>query len=165
MEEETQEMLKKIARQVAEIANNVGEEYRKEAFAIILEFLLQLKKDELIQRAKTPLAIIPASRGIDLQRLTLVEFLKRVDVESNPERMVAIAYYMKYKENIEEFTLNDLLERWKIAGLKMPGNPRRDFKEAIKKAWISPTMEGKKYYITNDGITFIESRLGSEEST
>lgn len=153
------EKLKNLVKQAKEVADIVNNEYRVEAFARTYEFLLHIYEKELIRLIEVPAVTKP----LVTKSMSLPEFLSRIKLKSNPQRITAIAYYIRFIENINEFTLEDLLNRWKAAALKMPGNPRRDLRIAIRRGWISPT-ENKKYYITNKGIEFIDNQLKSTES-
>ena len=163
MRAELEEKLKALAKKAEEIANTVSNEYRVEAFARTYEFLLQLHEEKLAKIHKET-EVIPETREIfGIKEMSLPEFLGKINLKNNAERMTAIAYYMKIVEGLEDFALKDLLERWKKAALKMPGNPNRDFKNAIKKGYISPAGD-KKYYITRTGIEFMENKLKLVES-
>ncbi|RLF02755.1 MAG: hypothetical protein DRK00_09620 [Thermoprotei archaeon] len=165
MQGELEEKLKALAKKAEEIANTVSNEYRIEVFARTYGFLLRLHEDELAKIRREAEVISVAREISEIKELSLPEFLGQIELKNNPERMTAIAYYMRIVEGLEEFTLKDLLERWREAALKMPGNPRRDLREAIRRGWISPTSDKKQYYITRTGIKFIENKLKPVESS
>jgi len=148
-------------KRAEEIANLVEEKYRVEAFAKTYEFLLSLLKLKSVPTIaeKVEMTTIPR---IPLKELSLTEFVSKVNPGSNAERATVIAYYMRFKEGIEEFTFEDVMEKWwKKAAFKRPRNPWRDFRNAVRKGWISPA--NGTYYLTKSGIEFVESLLKGKE--
>jgi len=161
MEEELLEKIKIALKQAEEIASLAEENYRVEAFAKTYEFLLSLLKPKSVPAITEEVekTVIP---DIPLKELSLTEFVSKANPGSNAERIAVIAYYMRFKEGINEFTFEDVIEeRWKKAALKKPGNPWRDFRNAVRKGWISPANGA--YYLTKSGIEFVKSLLESRE--
>ncbi|RLF21343.1 MAG: hypothetical protein DRN15_11385 [Thermoprotei archaeon] len=54
-----------------------------------------------------------------------------------------------------------LVDKFREAVLALPGNLNRDVKTAVKKGWLSRRRQGRTYvyYITKNGIEFIESKI------
>lgn len=160
MEDELLEKIRVVLKQAEEIANFADEKYRVEAFVKTYEFLLGLLKLKCVPTIaeSAEKVIIPE---MPLKELSLPEFVSKANPRSNPERMVVIAYYITFIEGKKEFTFEDVMERWKKAALKMPANPRRDFRVAIRRGWISHA--NGTYYLTKSGKEFVESLLKGKE--
>ena len=159
MEENLLERIKTALKHAEEIANLAEERYRVEAFIKTYEFLLELLKMKYVSVVEyAEETTVPE---VLMEELSLPEFIARVNPKSNPERMVVIAYYMRYMEKIERFTLNDIMDRWVKVALKKPGDPNRDFKVTIRKGWISHA--NGDFRLTVTGKRFVESLLRSKE--
>jgi len=151
--------IEKIVKNAEKVVQSIEDnELRKIAFQIILEKLITRELEHITTEEKAEKKI--PSKG----KITLAEFLNKANPKTNPEKIVAIAYYMKIYEGISEFTQDDLAERFKRAALPLPGNMPRDIRIAIKKGFLERVREkGKyKYYITQSGIDFVEKLLKSE---
>lgn len=153
--------LKKAVEQALEASSIVeNPELRKIAFENLLKKLIDLAlKIEAISPTKEE-----KERTVLEEKLSLPEFISKVDPKTNPERITCILHYLKHYENTTEATLEDVLERFKEAALKRPANPRRDLRAAIQKGWVSPSVDKEGfYYITRTGESLIENKLKETE--
>ena len=148
----------KTAEEIVQVIDNA--DLKKIAFNNVLQFLLDVFRSSTLVRPVHE-ATITKVRGA----LSLSEFINIINPKSHPERIVAIAYYMKKYEEIEEFDKKTLIEKFREAALPLPANIGRDIKVAIRKGWLSRRRQGRTYvyYITIEGIKFIEGKIETRE--
>jgi len=149
--EELKDKLRKATKIAEEISSELEEEYRLQAFIKILDVLIAAMGIQTIQPTITLKTI--------KKKIALTEFVATLKLRTNPERMTALAYYLSIYEGRTEFSRKELLELWKEVAWKMPGNPDRDLKIAIRKGWLSKSNKPGKYYLTDKGRKYIESLI------
>jgi len=184
--DEIVDVLKYIVKASVEVAKNVPEEFGKARNEVLIEtyrYLLGhvassysvaagravVEAVARYQQPAAPPAPQPAAPvGVETiagKKLSLVEFvdLLKKKPSSNAEWITVFAYYMKHYEKKEGFTVKELKDYFKAAGLKVPGNLPRDTKTALKKGLIALDLESKRYYITRKGEEFVRGMLSGEE--
>lgn len=143
-------LLKEVVKRAQNIVSELDEPLRQIAFSKILDLLL----NQAVRGVITEKAIETPTTKIDLSVL-----IKRVNPKTNPERIATLAYHMKVNERQEKFTRKDILSIWQAVGFKKPGNFNRDFRETIRKGWISPIEGEDAFYLTTLGQEYIEEKL------
>jgi hypothetical protein len=111
---------------------------------------LSPRREGVVQHAGNP-TISPYSRPFD-DRISLREYLDAVNAKRNPDKITAIAGYLKEQENIESFTREDIKVRFRTAGEAPPGNYSRDFNWAVSNGWLAPENGiPDHYWLTSTG--------------
>lgn len=94
----------------------------------------------------------PNPQGPRVGGETIVEFIKNSEAKRNPDIITAIAYYMRYRENLENFKRDDIKARFRTARIPLPGNFSRDFNLTLDNAIITEDTDEKgSYYLTQTG--------------
>lgn len=152
-----------VAKELAEIMDEVPETFRKDAFRVLLKYRLGMTRQR--QKAGT-------SREAELTSgdATFSEFYRMLEPEpnANPQRFAAVAYY--FRESLGELsvTREELNDTMREAGLRPAGNFPRDIKEATgrRNALLMPAREEKEgapaWQLTRTGEEFIVERLNQE---
>jgi len=150
----------RTAEEIVQVIENA--DLKKIAFNNVLQLLLDVFRSSTLARPVRE-ATITKVRGAP----SLSEFINIINPRSHPERIIAIAYYMKKYEEIEEFDKKTLIEKFKEGALPLPANINRDIKIAIRNRWLSRRRQGRTYvyYITVKGIKFIERKIETREET
>jgi hypothetical protein len=96
--------------------------------------------------------------------LTVGEFLHEVEASRNPDKITAIAAYLKRHRGVGRFTRDDVRAEFPRAGEKVPGNYTRDFTWAVTNKWIAidaSAGEGE-HYITGSGLAAVDAKFSAE---
>ena len=92
--------------------------------------------------------------------LSLREFMDSVLPKRNPDKLTAIAVFLKRHRAMPTFMRADLTKGFEDAAEPMPGNLGRDVKWAVKNGWIAPSSEEQgSYYVTSAGEQAVEGRF------
>lgn len=94
--------------------------------------------------------------------LSLNDFLQQSNARRNPERFIAIAYFIKKYRNRISFDKNDLIDGFEEAGQKFPANFSRDFKAVKSSGWIAhKSGRPGTFYLTESGVSAVETKFSS----
>lgn len=94
--------------------------------------------------------------------LSLGEFVHKHQPTSYPEKMVAIAAYLKEFKGKDIFSPEDIRPSFRTIGDIPPANFGRDFRIAMTKTWIARDGEDhNSYYITNAGLNALNSNFSN----
>lgn len=152
-------MDEEMVRLAVEIANQVDQEkdlpenYRADAFRLILEHRLRAGREEAPRRA-----VVSVETSFN-------EFLNQLgDLGTNPQRFAAVAYYFDRTRQETSVTQNDIVTAMRNAGLRRPGNFSRDIRVAISpRNALLMSAERKDgapaWQLTRTGRLFLEGRL------
>lgn len=95
--------------------------------------------------------------------LSLREFMDSVLPKRNPDKLTAIAVFLKRHRAMPTFMRADLTKGFEEAAEPMPGNLARDVKWAVKNGWIAPSSEEPgNYYVTSAGEHAVEGRFPAD---
>ena len=99
------------------------------------------------------------------ESISLNDFLQQCNARRNPERFVAIAYFLKKYRNRLSFDKNDMVDGFEEACQQFPANFSRDFKAVKSTDWIAP-KSGRPgtFYLTESGISAVDTKFSSEGS-
>jgi DNA-binding PadR family transcriptional regulator len=82
---------------------------------------------------------------------------------TNPQRIATFGYYTLTTQGKETFSIKEVRELFKKAGVSMPKNFSRDIREAVRMNYI--TDQGKdQYTITDKGIEALTEKFSTENS-
>jgi hypothetical protein len=86
------------------------------------------------------------------QVIAIREFLNNSSAKSNPDKITAIAIYLRDHLQRETFSREDVKSLFRKAGEPVPGNYARDFALAVSSGWIAEAHDTSgEYYVTNSG--------------
>lgn len=101
--------------------------------------------------------------GYSKPDLSIREFLLKYEPKRNPDKITAIALFLKKKMNKKTFSKTDIIESFENAAEPVPKNLGRDIRWALKSGWIAAkTGEDDVYYITGTGQTAVEEKFPTE---
>ena len=108
----------------------------------------------------------PASRhGATVKHETesLAEFLRESGAKRMPDKITAIAHYLKTRQNKRSFTRGDLEAAFEEAAESLPRNLLRDIKWVVGVGWIAPKKdETGAYYVTGSGSSAVTNKFPQE---
>ncbi len=97
------------------------------------------------------------------QSESAAEYLNRYAPRRNPDKILALAGFLKMHHNKESFEQGEIKSLFRDAGELTPANLTRDFKATVAKGWIAPEPNKKgSFYITNTGIKALEGGFPEE---
>jgi len=107
---------------------------------------------------KAPTGTPPAAGSDGEPPLTVGEFLADASAKSNPDKITAIAAYLKQAGTLR-FSPEDIRNQFPQAGEALPANFSRDFRQTVANKWIAPDPPAGKdqYYITATGLAAVRS--------
>ena len=125
--------------------------------------ITKLLKEDLLQ-TKNQLGLInnklednQEEQQATTKKITLTEFCQQKKPKSAQDAALLIAYYLYKYEGQEEFTAEDLRNRWNETKVKPPKNISQTVIDcARKKRWFERTS-ARKYKITEHGIYDVEN--------
>lgn len=95
--------------------------------------------------------------------LSLREFLSQKEASRNPDKIAAIALYLKQYRKRNLFSKSDIIEGFEMAAEPVPANISRDLRWTLKNGWIAPkTGDNDLYYITSTGQNVVEQKFPSD---
>jgi hypothetical protein len=98
-----------------------------------------------------------------LVKESAAEYLYRHSPQRNPDKILALAGYLKEFHNKEAFQPGEIKSLFRDAGELMPANITRDFKTVVSSGWIAPDHFKKgSYYITNTGMKVLQAGFPDE---
>jgi len=104
---------------------------------------------------------VKVDREAELEKPSFIEYISSFEPRTNPQRFLAIAYYL-YKYENRDITYEDIENYYKHARWPLPGNPRDVMSNLIREGFMEDAgkIDGKKAFrILRKGIGFIESLL------
>lgn len=147
-----------VALEMAKQVEQLPEQYRVDAFRILLEHRLGVRPPGVEIGA-------PGARVI-VEELSFSEFLNQVgELKTNPQRFTAIAYYYDRYRKEKSVTEDNIVNSMMDAGLRAPANFSRDMRVATsaKNALLMQAREPKDrviaWQLTITGRQFIEEKL------
>lgn len=94
---------------------------------------------------------------------SLVEYLSRHSPRRNPDKILTVAGYTKEMLDKQFFHPNEIRNLFKDAGEMLPANFSRDFRWAIRSAWIAKDPSKKNnFYVTNTGLKVLREGFPDE---
>lgn len=97
------------------------------------------------------------------EEVSLSEFLATHNATKNPEKITAIAYYLRVYRKQPSFTKPDLPALFDDADEKVPTNLSRDLATTKAKGWITTKVgEPDSYRIAKDGLSAVDSNFAAE---
>lgn len=85
------------------------------------------------------------------------EFLNKYGPKRNPDKILALAVYLKHHDNRSKFNPGEIKRLFRDAGEVLPANFTRDFKWVISSGWIARDSDEKDaYYVTTTGCNVLE---------
>lgn len=98
-----------------------------------------------------------------LNRVSLREFLDETLAQRNPDKIAVIGQYIVDYEGQNEFSREDIKDRFKHAAEAMPKNFGRDFSWTIRNGWIAEDQKSPgNHYVTKKGREAIKGKFSSE---
>jgi hypothetical protein len=96
-------------------------------------------------------------------KLSLREFLLQAQPKRNPDKITAIAVFMKRHDGVGDFAREEILAKYRQAGEQTPSNFHRDFNWALKAGFLAedPVKHGR-FYVTGTGETAVSSQFPAE---
>ena len=101
--------------------------------------------------------------SLPAEPLSMSAFLQQSNARRNPERFIAIAYFIKKYRNRPSFDKNDLIDGFEEAGQQFPANFSRDFKTVKSSGWIAP-KSGRPgtFYLSDQGASAVETKFSDK---
>lgn len=124
------------------------------AAGIIISFCLQLGNgDSRIDLPHaTELEITHRSK-----RESVAEYVNRSAPIRNPDKILALAGYLRQIQSKESFSPNEIKSLFRDAGEILPANFTRDFRWAQNAGWIAPDQHKKgTFFVTNTGTKVLK---------
>lgn len=125
----------------------------------IMELCLTVSSQD---SSKTPVSFAPERHDVSSQE-SLVEYLSRHSPRRNPDKILTVAGYTKEMLEKPFFHPNEIRNLFKDAGEMLPANFNRDFRWAIRSAWIAKDPSKKNnFYVTNTGLKVLHEGFPEE---
>jgi hypothetical protein len=84
--------------------------------------------------------------------MAIREFLNDVGAKRNPDKIIAMAIYLRDHQGRDSFSRDDVKGLFRKAGEAIPANYSRDFGLALSSGWIAEDHETSgQYYVTKSG--------------
>jgi len=168
---ERAEFISAALREASELVESLNEKYREQAFPIVLRGLIDgsfsaktaSSSVALDQRIGTSQSSTPP-----LHQLSVNEFFRMVNPASHVGRFVCAAYYLLQYQQVEHFSMVDILNIYQSLRAKKPQNPTDTLNQCIRKAHIidTPSKNGQKgWVITPEGERYVEELIHASAST
>lgn len=111
-----------------------------------------------VAQTHAPQQVVPEAKPATGRTVAIREFLNQSGAKRNPDKITAIAIYLRSHLNRETFSRDDIKGWFRKAGEPVPANYSRDFSAALSTGWIAEdhTTSGE-YYVTNSGLQAMES--------
>jgi len=94
---------------------------------------------------------------------SLVEYVSRHSPRRNPDKILTVAGYIKEILQKSFFHPNEIRNLFRDAGEMLPANFNRDFRWAIRSAWIAKDPAKKNnFYVTNTGLKVLSGGFPDE---
>jgi len=149
-----------IALEIAKQVEQLPEQYRVDAFRVLLEHRLGIRPAEV--QIETPGTHVVA------EEISFSEFLNQVgELKTNQQRFAVVAYYYNRYRKESSVTQDDIINTISDAGLPPPKNFSRDMKAAMRprNPLLMETKQTKNgshaWQLTRTGRMFIEQKLSA----
>jgi hypothetical protein len=104
-----------------------------------------------------------SSAQTDVMPVSIREFLNDSQAKRNPDKITAIASYLKIHQARDVFDKQDIIGGFRSAQEAIPKNVTRDMNWALKSGWIAENPDEKgKYYITVTGEKAVKGKFPRE---
>jgi len=101
----------------------------------------------------------PATRSGG-QELSIAEFLTDSQAKRGPDKLTAIAVYLRDHRSKAAFSIPDLKKGFEDAAESVPGNLPRDINWAKRVGWIAPKAGQRgMYYVTGTGAQAVTRKF------
>lgn len=145
-----------VALEIAKQVEQLPERYRDDAFKLILEDWLRVRRGEAPKFAEV------------VEEISFSEFLNQLEeLRTNPQRFAAVAFYYERHRGERSVTQENIINSMTDASLRSPANFTRDMRVAAsaRNALLMQAREQKDgapaWQLTRTGRTFIEQRLSA----
>lgn len=115
--------------------------------------------------ASTEVGLEPAASRprASSSRESASEYFNRYAPKRNPDKILALACYLRDVRNQDSFTAKDIKVLFRDVGELFPGNFKRDFKWAATNGWIGKELGTKdSYYVTTTGTNALQAGFSKE---
>src|SRR5262249_45841222 len=131
------EFISEALQEASRLVENLSEKDREQAFPIVLRSLLDggfavnssspkvTKHDAEIPRSERPAYLTP--------QISVNEFFRMANPGSHVGRFVCAAYYLLHVEQVEHFSMVDILDIYGKLRIKKPVNPTDTLNQCIRK--------------------------------
>lgn len=146
-----------VALEIVNQVEQLPEQYRVDAFRVLLEYKLGIKAVAVAQKVAPE---FPAAA----EQISFSEFLNQLEEpKTNPQRFAAVAYYYEKYRKENSVAQEDIVSAMREAGLRPPANLSRDIAIATstKNALLmqaDPKGGVSAWQLTRTGRKFIEQR-------
>ena len=168
-----------LALTAVDMVSHIPDEFKDKAYSEILRHLLtrylsycgktSMEYQTENESTQESLPVTQQSQE-EHGEISLIDFIDMLKItpKTNSEWITVFAYYKKHYLLDKEFTLKELPDYFKLAGLKIPANLYRDTKKALSKHLIAQSMKTKdvkiaRYYITRKGEELVRGMLSGEK--
>lgn len=131
--------------------------------------------EQLKQDAPSPqTSLVKTTQGEETTQLALTqqrarkqqtanEFFRQLKLQTHLDKILVLGYWLEMRQGQEQFTSEDILEKYKEVREAPPANIRRDLGTLVTKGFLyqPPGKAGDgavAYSITNSGIQEVESK-------
>jgi hypothetical protein len=115
---------------------------------------------EIVQDVLSVFPEIGQLRNVKPQ--TLNEFFRQFKLQTHLEKILVLGYWCEVKQRQPQFTLDDIITRYKEVKEPPPANVRRDLGSLVAKGFLlsnGKSVDGTTYELTNTGIKEVETKL------
>lgn len=106
---------------------------------------------------------VPARGGSAGRGPSLREHFDDVEPKRNPDKILAIAYFLKEQRGVDSFSPDDIKREFKGAGEPVPGNWARDWRWTIQNGWIAADSEDpESFWVTGKGEKAVEEKFSAD---
>ena len=141
------------------IVKNINEEFKIEAFKVILAHFLQSSKEELDIKTEKEF-----QKDFEKSILTLTELVAKLKPESYADTAMIISYYLFKNKQIAIFNIDHIKDSFNKLRVPKPKNMTDTLNNLIKKGFLrsSSDVDKKKgFEITNMGIRYVDELIKS----
>ena len=97
------------------------------------------------------------------EKVSLGEFVHQHEPTTYPEKVLAIAAYLKEFRTRESFSPEDIRPLFRTIGDVPPANFGRDFRIAISNSWVAPDdRDPNAFYVTSIGLKALNSNFDGD---
>lgn len=92
---------------------------------------------------------------------TLKQFVSKLSLSNNYERIAAIGFFKKHRENVDRFSPKEMDGWFTFCGLQKPAQMPVAFSDCRKRTGYIESLGGGKWRITTDGENLVVSKGGT----
>lgn len=140
--------------------DGAGMSFKSEISPLIAANILKL----CISAEHSPSSTIPSPEfTVDSEKTSLGEYVHKYEPTTYPEKIVAIAGYLKEHKGKESFSPEDIRPLFRTIGDVPPANFGRDFRNALTNLWIaSEDNDPNFFYLTAMGLKALKGNFSGE---